>query len=104
MSFCTQVLWMKQTSKDIKVEYDHPISIFCDIMSAMDISKNLVLHSRTKHIVIKYHFLREQVSNQHVKLEYISAQEQIVDLFTKPLSKEAFECLRKKLGVISLHH
>ncbi|XP_057842295.2 secreted RxLR effector protein 161-like [Cryptomeria japonica] len=63
-TFCTQVLWMKQTLKDIKVEYDHPISIFCDNTSAINISNNPVMHSRTKHIPIKFHFLREQVLEQ----------------------------------------
>jgi hypothetical protein len=59
---CTQVLWMKQTLKDIQVEYDHLISILCGNTSAINISRNLVMHSKTKHIPIKYHFLREKVT------------------------------------------
>ena len=58
---CTKVLWMKQTLQDIQVEYDELIPIFCDNTSATSISKNLVMHSKTKHILIKYHFLREQL-------------------------------------------
>jgi hypothetical protein len=58
-SCCTQVLWMKQTLTDIQVEYDEPIPIYCDNTSAISISKNPVMHSKTKHIPIKYHFLRE---------------------------------------------
>jgi hypothetical protein len=99
---CTQVLWMKQTLKDIKVEYDQPISIICDNTSAINISKNLVMHSKMKHIPIKYHFLREQVVEQSVKLEYIATKEQVADIFTKPLPRDTFEYLRQKLGVISL--
>ena len=60
------------------------------------------MHSKTKHIPIKYHFLREKVSQKVIKLEYNDTKEQIVDIFTKPLPKEAFEHLRHKLGVISL--
>jgi hypothetical protein len=56
---CTHVLWMKQTLTDIQVEYDEPIPIYCDNTSAISISKNPVMHSKTKHIPIKYHFLRE---------------------------------------------
>ena len=93
---------MKQTLKDIKVEYDHPISIICDNTSAINISKNHVMHLKTKLIPIKYHFLIEQVAEQNVKMEYIATKEQIVDIFTKPLSKETFEYLRQKLGVISI--
>jgi hypothetical protein len=56
---CTEVLWMKQTLTDIHVEYDEPIPIYCDNTSAINISKNPVIHSKTKHIPIKYHFLWE---------------------------------------------
>jgi hypothetical protein len=91
---CTQFLWMKQTLKDIKVEYDHPISIICDNTSAINISKNHVMYSKTKNIPIKYHFLREQVIEQSVKLEYIPTKEQVADIFTKPLPRDTFEYIR----------
>lgn len=54
---CTQVMWMKQTLQDMEVSIDEPISIKYDNTSAISISKNPVLHSKTKHIPIKYHFL-----------------------------------------------
>ena len=60
------------------------------------------MHSKTKHISIKYHFLREQFSEQKVKLEYVNTNSQIVDIFTKPLPKDTFVYLRQKLGVIPL--
>ena len=66
---CTQVLWMKQTLTDIQVEYDEPIPIYCDNTSAINISKNSVMHSKTKHNPIKYHFLREQVIEKNIKVE-----------------------------------
>ena len=59
------------------------------------------MHSNTKHIPIKYHFLCEKVLEQKVKLEYVPSKEQVVDIFTKPLPREAFEYLRQKLGVVS---
>jgi hypothetical protein len=68
---CTQFLWMKQDWKDIKVEYDHSISIICDNTSGINISKNHVMHSTKKHILIKDNFLREKVSEHNIKLEYI---------------------------------
>ena len=97
---CTQVLWMKQTLQDIQVNYEEPISILCDNTSAISISKNPVMHSKTKHIPIKYHFLREHVTDKHVKLEFVGTKEQVADIFTKPLPRETFEYLRDRLGVI----
>jgi hypothetical protein len=63
---CTQILWMIQTLVDLKVNYTNLITIHCDNTSAISVSKNLVLHSKTKHIPVKYNFLREQVTNRVV--------------------------------------
>jgi hypothetical protein len=73
-SCCTQVLWMKQTLTDIQVEYDEPIPIYCDNTSAISISKKSVMHSKMKHILIKYHFLREQVAEKNIKFEYVGTK------------------------------
>ena len=54
-------------------------------------SKNSILHSKTKHISIKYHMLREKVAEKEIGLEYVSTKEKIADIFTKPLPKETFE-------------
>ena len=91
---------MKQTLQDIHVTCNEPIPILCDNTSAISISKNPVMHSKTKHIPIKFHFLREQVTEKNIKLEYIGTKEQVADVFTKPLPRETFEYLREKLGVI----
>ena len=76
----------------MKVEIKELVVMFCDNTSAINISKNLVMHSKnlvmhskTKHIAIKYHFVRELVQDKEIKLEYVHAREQIVDIFTKPL-------------------
>ena len=86
----------------IKVEIKEPIVMYCDNTSAINISKNLVMHSKTKHIAIKYHFVRELVHDKEVRLEYVNTKEQIVDKFTKPLLKDALLYLRGKIGVIPL--
>eukprot|EP00253_Pinus_taeda_P032988 PITA_32988 len=101
-SCCTQLLWMMQTLQDFEITCTPPLSILCDNTSAISISKNPVMHSKTKHIPIKHHFLREQVLEQKVKLEYVPSKEQVVDILTKPLPKETFEYLRQKLGVVDV--
>jgi len=68
---CTQILWMIQTLAYLKVTYTDPIPLYCDNTSAISLSKNPVLHSKSKHILIKYHFLREQVTNRIAQVNYI---------------------------------
>lgn len=92
---------MKKTLKDIQVDISDPIPIQCDNSSTINISKNLVMHSRTKHIAIKYYFLREKVEGHEVTMEYVPTSEQVADIFTKPLPIRIFEYLRHKLGVVS---
>jgi len=99
-SCCTQLLWMMQILQDFQITCTPPISILCDKISAISISKNPFMHSKTKHIPIKYHFLQEQVLEQKVKLDYVPSKEQGVDILTKPLPRETFEYLKQKLGVV----
>eukprot|EP00253_Pinus_taeda_P015597 PITA_15597 len=99
-SCCTQLLWMMQTLQDLQITCTSPISIFCDNTSAISISKNPIMHSKTKHIPIKCHFLWEQVLEQKVNLEYVPYKEQVADKLTNPLPGETFEYLRENLGVV----
>jgi hypothetical protein len=71
---CTQLLWMKQTLIDIQVEYDEPIRFYFDNTISISISKNLMMHSKTKHIPIKYHFLWEQVAEKNIRVEYVGTK------------------------------
>eukprot|EP00253_Pinus_taeda_P010069 PITA_10069 len=89
-SCCTQLLWIMQILQDFQITCTPPISILCDNKSAINISKNPVMHSKTKHLPIKYHFLWEQVLEQKVKLEYVPSKEQVADILTKPLPRETF--------------
>lgn len=72
----------------------------CDNSSVINISINPFMHSREKHIAIKYHFLREKVDDKEVKVEYVGTSEQVANIFTKPLPNDTFEYLRYKLGVV----
>ena len=97
-SSCTQLLWMKQMLEEYNVRQD-VMTLFCDNMSAINISKNPVLHSRTKHIDIRHHFIRELVEDKIVTLEHVETANQLADIFTKALDASQFEELRGKLGI-----
>jgi len=78
---------------------DH-ILIRCDNTSAINRSKNPILHSRTKHIEIRHHFLRDYVQKGDCVIEFVDTKNQLADIFTKPLPKENFFAIRRKLGII----
>lgn len=93
---------MMHVLNGFKVPISEPVSIFCDNTSAINISKNPVLHARTKHFELKYHFLREKFQNKEVILEHVSSKEQLADIFTKPLPKATLTYLRGELGMLPL--
>ena len=74
----------------------------CDNISTVLILKNPMFHGRTKHIKIKYHFIREVQQSNEVLLIHCSSENPLVDIFTKPLPMERFEALKQKIGVCQL--
>jgi hypothetical protein len=97
-SSCSQLVWMKQMLKVYNVEHD-ALTLYCDNLKAINISKNPIQHSRTKHIDIRHHFIRDLVEENIVTLEHVTTEEQIADIFTKALDAKQFEKLRGKLGI-----
>ena len=98
-SCCSQLLWMKKLLTNYGISQDIMVA-YCDNSSAIDISKNPVQNSKTKHIEIRYHFIRDLVERKIVYLEYIPTERQNDDSFTKPLDRSKFETLRQVIGVI----
>ncbi|KAK1397203.1 hypothetical protein POM88_007066 [Heracleum sosnowskyi] len=88
-SCCAQILWIRNQLKDYGFALDK-IPILCDSTSAIAISNNLVQHSRTKHIDIRYHFIREHVMNGTVELHFVPTEEQTADIFTKSVDESTF--------------
>ena len=89
-----QCMWLKKILKTIGVEDNEGTEIQCDNSSAIQLSKNPVFHGQSKHIDVRFYFLRDLVNDDVVKLRYCKSQEQIADLMTKPLKLEQFEKLR----------
>ncbi|KAL2336947.1 hypothetical protein Fmac_011393 [Flemingia macrophylla] len=95
---CTQLLWLKHQLEDYDI-YEGNIPIMCDNTAAINLSKNPVMHSRSKHIEIKHHFIRDHVQRGTVELIFINTEEQLADIFTKPLPEDRFVSLRLSLGL-----
>jgi len=90
---------MKQTLLDFGMKFDE-ILLLCDNESAVKIATNPVQHSRTKHIDIRYHFLRDHVNKNNIKIDGIGTDNQLADIFTKPLHECWFCKLRNELNII----
>jgi hypothetical protein len=89
---CAQLLWMKQTLRDFGCEFNK-IPLLCDNESAIKLANNLMQHSRTKHIDIRHHFLRDHEAKGDIELFHVSTENQLADIFTKPLMRLGFAFL-----------
>ncbi|GJU05485.1 retrovirus-related pol polyprotein from transposon TNT 1-94 [Tanacetum coccineum] len=92
----------KSTSRSMQLLGDRLIPLYCDNKSAIALCCNNVQHSRSKHIDIRHHFIKEQVENGVVELYFVKTKYQLTDIFTKPLARERLEFLIKKLGMQSM--
>ena len=77
----------------ISVLQDSPIVVFTDSQSACALAHSFAFHGRTKHIEVHYHFVRELVKSQVINMAYCPTQENVADLFTKPLPRQAIDQL-----------
>nr|GEU81444.1 hypothetical protein [Tanacetum cinerariifolium] len=99
-SCCAQVLWMRTQLTDYGFFYDK-VPIYCDSKSAIAISCNPVQHTRTKHIDVRYHFIKDHVEKGTIELYFVGTEYQLADLFTKSLPEARFKFLVEKLDMMS---
>ncbi|GJW05713.1 retrovirus-related pol polyprotein from transposon TNT 1-94 [Tanacetum coccineum] len=95
---CAQVIWMCTQLLDYGFKYNR-IPMYCDSKSAIAISCNPIQHSKTKHIDIRYYFIKEHVERGNVEIYFVGTEYQLADLFTKALPKERFEYLVHRIGM-----
>ena len=100
-SCCAQILWIRNQLNDYGLVLNK-IPIFCVNTCAIAISNNHVQHSRTKHIDIRYHFIREHVMNGTVVLLFVPSADQIADIFTKTLGESTLSRLVCELGMLTM--
>nr|GFA25140.1 retrovirus-related Pol polyprotein from transposon TNT 1-94 [Tanacetum cinerariifolium] len=97
---CAQILWMRSQLLDYGLGFNK-IPMYCDNKSDISLRCNNVQKSRSKHIDIRYHFIKEQVENGVIELHFVNTEYQLADLFTKALGRERIEFLINKLGMRS---
>jgi hypothetical protein len=98
-SYCAQLLWMRQTLKDYDYSMNH-IPLLCDNESAIKIAYNPCEHLRIKHIDIRYLFLRDHFIKGDIVISHVETNDQLADIFTKPLDERRFCELRNQLTII----
>ena len=98
-SCCAQLLWMKQTLKDYGIHLKQ-VPLYCDNESAIKIANNPVQHSKTKHIEIRHHFLRDHVMKEDIDIIHVNTEEQLADICTKPLDEKRFCKLQCELNIL----
>jgi hypothetical protein len=96
---CVQLLWMRQTLQDFGYNLSK-VPLLCDNESAIRMADNPVEHSRTKHIDIRHHFLRDHQQKGDIEVYHISTENQLADIFTKPLDEKTFCRLHSELNVL----
>nr|GEZ64043.1 retrovirus-related Pol polyprotein from transposon TNT 1-94 [Tanacetum cinerariifolium] len=97
---CAQILWMRSQLSDYGLAFNK-IPMYYENKSAIALCCNNVHHSQSKHIDIRYHFIKKQVENGVIKLYFVNTEYQLADLFTKALGRDIIEFLTNKLGMRS---
>jgi transposase InsO family protein len=94
-----EAIWLRRLLTELGENLESPTTLFVDNQSAIAIARNPEFHDRTKHIEVRYHFLRQVVDSKEVHLEYLPTGEQVADILTKGLSREKHETFVRKMGL-----
>jgi hypothetical protein len=96
---CAQLLWMRQTLRDYGYKLSK-VPLLGDNESAIHMADNPVEHRHTKHIDIRYHFLRDHQQKGDIEIAYVNTHNQLADIFIKPLDEKTFSKLRNELNIL----
>lgn len=99
-SCACQCIWMRRILEELGQKEEKKTVIQCDNISTIKLSKNVVFHGKSKHIDVRFHFLRNLVKDEIVELSHCSSQDQLADIMTKPLKLDQFLKFRNMLGMI----
>jgi len=96
-----ELTWLTYILQDIGIYIKSAPTLFCDNMSALYMTTNPVLHARTKHVELDYHFVREKVAQGQLITQFVRSRDQLADIHTKALAKDQFLFFRDKLRVVN---
>ena len=98
----SQGIWLSRLLADLTGEEVAPATLKVDNKSAISLCKNPVYHERSKHIDVRYHYIRQWVEEERIIVEFTGTIEQLADLLTKPLGRVRFLELRDKIGIVKI--
>jgi len=98
---CAQIIWLKHQPLDYGVKLSK-VPLYYDNSSAINLTKNPIQHSKTKHIEIRHHFIRDHVQKEDCDIQFVKIENQLADLFTKSLALDRFNKLRTELGILNM--
>ncbi|KAL6321916.1 hypothetical protein AAG906_035626 [Vitis piasezkii] len=96
-----EIIWLRSLLSELGFSSSNPTTLWCDNVGAIYLCSNPVFHAQTKHIELDYHFIREQVQQRNIRVRFISSDDQIADILTKPLGQRLFVKHRDKLRLCS---
>lgn len=96
-----EAVWLKRLLTELGLQETNPIPLLCDNQSAVRLVRNPDSHQRTKHIDVKYHYIRDQQEGGEINILYVDTNNQLADILTKPLAAARFNWLREEIGIKS---
>jgi hypothetical protein len=94
-----EAIWLRQLLSELGLDMSSPTALHIDNQSAIAITRNLEFHNHTKHIDVRYYFLRQVVEDKLIKLEYIPTGDQVADALTKGLPPASYSTFREEMGI-----
>jgi hypothetical protein len=99
-----EAVWLRRLLDQIGIRQERPIILNCDNKSAIALAHNPEHHTRSKHIDVRLHYIREQVIKKTIEINHVSSDDQLADILTKPLEETRFAHLRASIGVLEVPH
>ena len=97
-----EAVWIKRILPELQLNTEGPITIYCDNQGTIQLTRNPEQRQKTKHIDLRYHYIREQQDKGQIEIRYIESENQLADILTKALPKPRFEFLREALNIVKV--